>query len=800
MRNDFGNRKRWTLQKLSSLSRTTPNTHTPSHTQPLTADGADEDDPSAGVETRDDNDENESPNVDSLVRLKLEFNITEFLALANRVIDDGDTDALKVISDLKNRWVAKFGGDAIDVPPLRSVATRPPTPFRHAIVPLRPAIRVPRVPSPDSIAAILSQGNEPSPQPLLTLPPKQMTMDLPCPASMIHPPPALVGHDQPMAAQETLSPRVLPPPMHSPNEAPPAVRVPPPPSRPPTASAPEIFIGNVPLRNSFTTESLPDPIASSFHNSSRKILHYVPPTSQNGEVIVRPSLSMIRDGSKCWSKVAMTEIIEGGPWLFQGQPIVLQRWQLDMALHKLKHTEVPVWIKLKHLPVEYWTDEGLSVVASGLGKPLYPDAITKACTRLDFARVCVMLNIASKLPKYIVILAPTTKGGEIPCKVDVEYEWVRSVDTAARQETNASSMGADQEHSSPTMDCVDVPNVNTCSGMELTVYNPFDALAIDDSGAVYSPKGPKACSPHDVVFITVVCGDNEVVPRRELWQELSLLASSIVDNPCLTPRTSDHSPLVLGGYSAAPQAGLFRFDNFLARSPEFIPSVRNIWRHSIVGTSMYAVTRKLKALKAVFRAQRKKKRDLALNVKLAAEFLSIAQCTLHLDRHNSLLLCLEACCRLIFLRATKLEQCMLQQHAKIQWLLGGDQCIRLLGGERRNRAMNLRYLRPWASHIITKEEARILTSPVTRTEIKQAFFDIKEDKAPGPDGYSSSFYKAAWPVIIMVAVEEFFLHGRLLKQVNATLLALIPKVQNPELFAGYNQQRTPPRCAMKVDL
>ncbi|KAL0411445.1 UNVERIFIED_CONTAM: LINE-1 reverse transcriptase [Sesamum latifolium] len=92
-----------------------------------------------------------------------------------------------------------------------------------------------------------------------------------------------------------------------------------------------------------------------------------------------------------------------------------------------------------------------------------------------------------------------------------------------------------------------------------------------------------------------------------------------------------------------------------------------------------------------------------------------------------------------------------------------------------------------ASHIITEEEARILTSPVTRTEIKQAFFDIEEDKAPGPDGYSSGFYKAAWPVIgrKMVAVEEFLLHGRLLKQVNATLLALIPKVQNPVTVADF---------------
>ncbi|KAL0455537.1 UNVERIFIED_CONTAM: hypothetical protein Slati_0892900 [Sesamum latifolium] len=124
------------------------------------------------------------------------------------------------------------------------------------------------------------------------------------------------------------------------------------------------------------------------------------------------------------TEAAMEEVIEGGPWLFQGQLIVFQQWQSGMALRKLKHTGVPIWIKLEHLSVEYWTDEGLSVVASGIGKPLHPDVITKACTRLDFARVCVMLNIFSKLPKHIVILATNVEGREVPCKVDVEYEWV----------------------------------------------------------------------------------------------------------------------------------------------------------------------------------------------------------------------------------------------------------------------------------------------------------------------------------------------------------------------------------------
>ncbi|KAL2251923.1 UNVERIFIED_CONTAM: hypothetical protein Sindi_2314600 [Sesamum indicum] len=118
----------------------------------------------------------------------------------------------------------------------------------------------------------------------------------------------------------------------------------------------------------------------------------------------------------------MEDIIEGGSWLFQ--PIVLKKWEPGMVLRKLKHTQVPVWIKLRHLPVELWTEEGLSIVASGVGKPLYPDAITRACTRLDFARVCVMLDVNSKMPKHIIIMTPDEEGGELPCKIDVEYEWL----------------------------------------------------------------------------------------------------------------------------------------------------------------------------------------------------------------------------------------------------------------------------------------------------------------------------------------------------------------------------------------
>ncbi|KAL2246943.1 UNVERIFIED_CONTAM: hypothetical protein Sindi_2546600 [Sesamum indicum] len=173
--------------------------------------------------------------------------------------------------------------------------------------------------------------------------------------------------------------------------------------------------------------------------------------------------------------------------------------------------------------------------------------------------------------------------------------------------------------------------------------------------------------------------------------------------------------------------------------------------------------------------------------------------------------------------------------------------------------IDLRFLRPWARHILSEDDVNSLVLPFTHTDVKQAIFDIAEDKAPGPDGYSSGFFKAAWPIIgqeVSSAVLDFFHTGRILKQINTTLLALIPKVHSPmnvgdfrpisccivlykiiakllvqrlsvildklispcqaafmpgrsigdnimlaqELFTGYNQTHLPPRCALKVDI
>lgn len=62
------------------------------------------------------------------------------------------------------------------------------------------------------------------------------------------------------------------------------------------------------------------------------------------------------------------------------------------------------------------------------------------------------------------------------------------------------------------------------------------------------------------------------------------------------------------------------------------------------------------------------------------------------------------------------------------------------------------------------------------------------DKAPGPDGYSSQFFKDNWEIMkddVIDAITNFFSSGKLLKQVNTTTITLIPKCNRPKKFTDF---------------
>ena len=66
-------------------------------------------------------------------------------------------------------------------------------------------------------------------------------------------------------------------------------------------------------------------------------------------------------------------------------------------------------------------------------------------------------------------------------------------------------------------------------------------------------------------------------------------------------------------------------------------------------------------------------------------------------------------------------------------------------------------------------------------EIKDALFDIGDDKVPSPDGYTSCFFKRAWNIVginVCSAVKKFFRSGQLFKQINHAAIVLVPKSPN----------------------
>nr|GEX95869.1 RNA-directed DNA polymerase, eukaryota, reverse transcriptase zinc-binding domain protein [Tanacetum cinerariifolium] len=83
---------------------------------------------------------------------------------------------------------------------------------------------------------------------------------------------------------------------------------------------------------------------------------------------------------------------------------------------------------------------------------------------------------------------------------------------------------------------------------------------------------------------------------------------------------------------------------------------------------------------------------------------------------------------------------------------------------------------------LSLEEALEMVRPISDPEIKNAMFEIEDSKALGPDGYTSRFYKTAWRIVgkeVSQAMREFFNTGKLLGEVNATLISLVPKIPIP---------------------
>jgi hypothetical protein len=84
---------------------------------------------------------------------------------------------------------------------------------------------------------------------------------------------------------------------------------------------------------------------------------------------------------------------------------------------------------------------------------------------------------------------------------------------------------------------------------------------------------------------------------------------------------------------------------------------------------------------------------------------------------------------------------------------------------------------------VTVEMNRKLLAEFTIEDIATALSQMAPMKAPSPDGFSARFYQSNWATIhaeVSSAVLHFLNSGEMDEKINATFIALIPKVQQPE--------------------
>nr|KAJ0198574.1 hypothetical protein LSAT_V11C700342390 [Lactuca sativa] len=293
-------------------------------------------------------------------------------------------------------------------------------------------------------------------------------------------------------------------------------------------------------------------------------------------------------------------------------------------------------------------------------------------------------------------------------------------------------------------------------------------------------------------------------------------------------RNSDHSPMIIKfpvkkKFRIRP----FKFVNSLVLVDNFLPIVENIWKSEIEGHGMFRFCQKLKLLKKPPRNLLKTHGNYAEKVFKCREELCRIQNCLDNDPHNQDLRFEEGIYLQSFLKASWEEECYLKQRAKVQWLKEGDANTAYFhkvvkGKINRNRIETIldgngswkegdeafRVIVDYFSEFLGVEhavepivnpeslfskkldnlQALEMIKEVTNEEIKAALFEIDDDKAPGPDGYSSKFFKKAWKIVgddFCCAVKEFFLSKKILKEINATVIALVPKIPTPGKVADY---------------
>ncbi|GJZ20054.1 putative reverse transcriptase domain-containing protein [Tanacetum coccineum] len=109
--------------------------------------------------------------------------------------------------------------------------------------------------------------------------------------------------------------------------------------------------------------------------------------------------------------------------------IILKKWSMDTRLLKEELICIPIWVKLHDVPIQFFEEDGISLLAMFIGKPVMLDSYISStcndlCGRNSFARCLIEVNSEADLVDVVTIGIPSLFEDDFTKEtIRVEYEW-----------------------------------------------------------------------------------------------------------------------------------------------------------------------------------------------------------------------------------------------------------------------------------------------------------------------------------------------------------------------------------------
>ena len=91
------------------------------------------------------------------------------------------------------------------------------------------------------------------------------------------------------------------------------------------------------------------------------------------------------------------QIFEGGPYFYASAGLYMRPWKPNFTPEQETFTQVPFWIRIFSLPIDYWRPATLEQIGNTLGTFFRASEATLQKRYTTYARICVEMDVSGPL-------------------------------------------------------------------------------------------------------------------------------------------------------------------------------------------------------------------------------------------------------------------------------------------------------------------------------------------------------------------------------------------------------------------